>query len=91
MTDEDLVRKHDDWVIEETNFCLGRISHLRFKETEDLARRVKRMIESQRVYMHTRLRDGTCIPFTGLNMRQTTDCPAPFHTFNEPTLYFELF
>lgn len=86
VTDEELVRKHDDWVIEETNFCLGRVSHMRYLETEDMARRAKRTIESQRCYMHTRLRDGTCIPVTGLTQLQCVDKPAPLHTFNEPTL-----
>lgn len=86
VKDEDLVKQSDDWVIEETNFCLGRMSALRYRETDDLARRIKRLIESQRVRMHTRLRDGTCIPYTGLTIVDITDRPVPFHTFQEPPL-----
>jgi len=86
VEDHDLIKKHDDWVIEETNFCIGRFSSIRYKETDDLARRTKRLIEMQQCYMHTRLRDGTCIAHTGMTMLQCCDMPTPYHTFNESTL-----
>ncbi|CAE8603329.1 unnamed protein product [Polarella glacialis] len=47
VTDDQLVKKSDDWAIEETNFCLGRTSFVRFKETDDLARRTKHLMDCQ--------------------------------------------
>merc|ERR1712224_446650 len=86
VTDEQLVKKSGDWAIEETNFCLGRISALRYKETDDLARRTKHLMDSQLAKMHTRLRDGTCIPFTGLFLDDMIDKPGPAHIFSEQPL-----
>merc|ERR1711933_409975 len=76
VTDADLVKKSDDWAIEETNFCLGRTSFVRFKETDDLARRTQ----------HLRLRDGTVIPFTALFLDDIIDKPGPAHIFTEQPL-----
>merc|ERR1719281_1192219 len=59
VADDQLVKKSDDWAIEETNFCLGRISFPRFKETDDLARRTQHLMDTQLGVQHTRLRDGT--------------------------------
>merc|ERR1712154_673437 len=75
VTDEQLVKKSDDWAIEETNFCLGRLSFVRFKETDDLARRTKHLMDSQLPKQHTRLRDGTVIPFTALFLDDIIDKP----------------
>merc|ERR1719311_594463 len=47
VKDEDLVKKSDDWAIEETNFCFGRISFVRYKETDDLARRTQHLMDTQ--------------------------------------------
>ena len=41
VQDSELIKQKDDWVIEETNFCLGRMSFPRFRETDDLARRTQ--------------------------------------------------
>eukprot|EP00405_Crypthecodinium_cohnii_P017330 CAMPEP_0206446764 /NCGR_PEP_ID=MMETSP0324_2-20121206/16336_1 /ASSEMBLY_ACC=CAM_ASM_000836 /TAXON_ID=2866 /ORGANISM="Crypthecodinium cohnii, Strain Seligo" /LENGTH=96 /DNA_ID=CAMNT_0053915309 /DNA_START=123 /DNA_END=409 /DNA_ORIENTATION=+ len=59
VVDEQLVKKSDDWAIEETNFCLGRMSFVRYKETDDLARRTLHLMDTQLAKQHTRLRDGT--------------------------------
>lgn len=83
VSDQDLVKQSDDWAIEETNFCLGKRTHIRFSEHEDLAHRLKRIMESQTVRMHTRLRDGTCIPYTAINLEQLADKPCPTHTYLE--------
>jgi len=80
------VKKKDDWVIEETNFCLGRVGTLRFKETDDLARRTQHLMDSQISKQHTRLRDGTIIPFTSLYLHECIDWPAPAHIFLEQPL-----
>merc|ERR1719471_1720328 len=85
VTDADLV-KQDDWVIEETNFCLGRVSFVRFKETDDLARRTKHLMDCQLSKQHTRLRDGTVIPFTALFLDDIIDKPGPAHIFTEQPL-----
>eukprot|EP00403_Amphidinium_massartii_P014811 CAMPEP_0178414910 /NCGR_PEP_ID=MMETSP0689_2-20121128/23279_1 /TAXON_ID=160604 /ORGANISM="Amphidinium massartii, Strain CS-259" /LENGTH=128 /DNA_ID=CAMNT_0020036213 /DNA_START=123 /DNA_END=509 /DNA_ORIENTATION=+ len=86
VKDEELVKKADDWAIEETNFCLGRMSFPRFKETDDLARRTKHLMDTQLSLQHTRLRDGTVIPFTGLFLHEVLDKPAPIHIFTEQPL-----
>ncbi|PHJ16326.1 hypothetical protein CSUI_009861 [Cystoisospora suis] len=83
---EDLIKKSDDWVIEETNFCLGRVAPVRFKETDDLAHRVLHLMDSQLVKMHTRLRDGTCIPVMGLYILDVVDKPTPLHQCMETPL-----
>ena len=83
---EELVKKKDDWVIEETNFCLGRKTHLSFREEDDLARRTLHIMDTQINKMHTRLRDGTCIPFTSLFLPELLDKPTPAHTFMERPL-----
>merc|ERR1719265_2767400 len=62
VTDAQLVKKSDDWVIEETNFCLGRTTYVRFKDTDDLARRTQHLMDTQLAKQHTRLRDGTVSP-----------------------------
>jgi hypothetical protein len=36
---EELVKKQSDWVIEETNFCLGRMGPVQFREEDDPQRR----------------------------------------------------
>merc|ERR1719437_153120 len=86
VTDEQLVKKSDDWAIEETNFCLGRMSFVRFKETDDLARRTKHLMDTQLAKQHTRLRDGTVIPFTALFLDDIIDKPGPAHIFTEQPL-----
>merc|ERR1719335_2069007 len=86
VTDEQLVKKSDDWAIEETNFCLGRISFVRYKETDDLARRTQHLMDTQLNIQHTRLRDGTVIPVTGLFLDQMIDYPGPVHIFTEMPL-----
>ncbi|PFH33827.1 hypothetical protein BESB_080430 [Besnoitia besnoiti] len=86
VTSEQLIKKSDDWVIEETNFCLGRTAPLRFKETDDLAHRVLHVMDSQLAKMHTRLRDGTCIPVMGLYILDVVDKPTPLHQFVEAPL-----
>uniref|UniRef100_A0A0G4IB57 Uncharacterized protein n=1 Tax=Chromera velia CCMP2878 TaxID=1169474 RepID=A0A0G4IB57_9ALVE len=85
VSDDELVKKSDDWVIEETNFCLGRVSNngVRFRETDDIARRTLHLIDAQLTRMHTRLRDGTCIPVMGFYPMDVIDRPAPAHTFFE--------
>jgi hypothetical protein len=86
VTEEDLVKKSDDWVIEETNFCLGRMGDIRFKETDDLARRTLHLMQSQLNLQHTRLRDGTCIPFTTMHLNEMLDQPEPAHIWIEQPL-----
>jgi hypothetical protein len=86
VTSEELVKKQDDWVIEETNFCLGRKTQLSFREEDDLARRTLHMMDTQINKMHTKLRDGTCIPFTSLFLPELLDKPTPAHTFMERPL-----
>eukprot|EP00397_Hematodinium_sp_SG-2012_P039334 GEMP01042926.1.p1 GENE.GEMP01042926.1~~GEMP01042926.1.p1 ORF type:complete len:132 (+),score=18.48 GEMP01042926.1:61-456(+) len=86
VTDDDLVKKSDDWAIEETNFCLGRTSQVRYQEEDDLARRTLLLIESQTNRMHTRLRDGTCIPVQAVFLDEMVDKPAPAHIFVEMPL-----
>eukprot|EP00438_Fugacium_kawagutii_P022022 Skav232742 [mRNA] locus=scaffold4478:493:8339:+ [translate_table: standard] len=73
VTDDQLVKKSDDWAIEETNFCLGRTSFIRYKETDDLARRTKHLMDCQLNKQHTRLRDGTVIPYTALFLDDMVD------------------
>merc|ERR1712228_527084 len=75
VTDEQLVPKSDDWAIEETNFCLGRIGYVRYKETDDLARRTQHLMDTQLNRQHTRLRDGTVIPFTAIFLDDMIDRP----------------
>lgn len=87
VSSEQLVKKSDDWVIEETNFCLGRRTIWpRFKEEDDLARRTMQLMDSQMNKMHTRLRDGTVIPFTSMYLDQMIDYPIPLHVFVEQPL-----
>lgn len=86
VTDDQLVKKSDDWAIEETNFCLGRVSFTRFKETDDLARRTQHLMDVQLSRQHTRLRDGTVIPFTSLFLDDIIDKPGPCHIFTEQPL-----
>eukprot|EP00927_Polykrikos_kofoidii_P043923 TRINITY_DN3801_c0_g1_i1.p2 TRINITY_DN3801_c0_g1~~TRINITY_DN3801_c0_g1_i1.p2 ORF type:complete len:145 (+),score=22.57 TRINITY_DN3801_c0_g1_i1:67-501(+) len=86
VTDEQLVKKSDDWAIEETNFCLGRVSFTRFKETDDLARRTQHLMDCQLSKQHTRLRDGTVIPFTAMFLDDIVDKPGPCHIFTEMPL-----
>lgn len=59
---------------------------IRFKETDDLAHRVLHLMECQLPKMHTRLRDGTCIPYTGLYLSDVLDKPSPMHIFQEMPL-----
>merc|ERR1712107_853874 len=86
VEDEQLVKKSDDWAIEETNFCLGRTSFVRFKETDDLARRTLHLMDTQLSRQHTRLRDGTVIPYTALYLDSMIDHPGPAHIFTEMPL-----
>ena len=87
VSSEQLVKRSDDWVIEETNFCLGRRTIWpRFKEEDDLARRTMQIMDSQMNKMHTRLRDGTVIPFTSMYLDQMIDYPIPLHVFVETPL-----
>jgi len=86
VEDKDLVKQHEDWAVEETNFCLGRVGHVRYREEDDLARRTLQLIESQYSRMHTRLRDGTCIPVSALYLDDMIDWPAPNHIFVEMPL-----
>jgi hypothetical protein len=87
VSSEQLVKKSDDWVIEETNFCLGRRTiYQRFKEEDDLARRTMQIMDSQMNKMHTRLRDGTVIPFTAMYLDNMIDYPIPLHVFVETPL-----
>jgi hypothetical protein len=83
---EDLVKKSEDWVIEETNFCLGRVGPIEFKAEDDLARRSLHLMNSQVNKMHTRLRDGTCIPYMSLFLPDLLDKPTPAHSFLERPL-----
>ena len=52
---------------------------IRFKETDDYAHRVLHLMDAQLGKMHTRLRDGTCIPVMGLYIPCITDKPTPLH------------
>ncbi len=83
---EELVKKQNDWVIEETNFCLGRMGPVQFREEDDLARRSLQLMNTQVNKMHTRLRDGTCIPYMSLFLPDLLDKPTPAHTFLERPL-----
>ncbi|KAK1932921.1 hypothetical protein X943_001387 [Babesia divergens] len=86
VTTDQLEKKDPNWAIEETNFCLGKISELRFKDTDDLARRTLQIMDSQLSKMHTRLRDGTCVPYMTLSLHQVVDRPCPNHVFIEQPL-----
>ncbi|VWU49151.1 cytochrome c oxidase subunit ApiCOX18, putative [Hepatocystis sp. ex Piliocolobus tephrosceles] len=86
VSDSDLVKKKDDWYIEETNFCLGRVTKLRFSEKDDMARRVLKIMDSQLSKMYTRMRDGTVIPFMSFYLNDVIDKPAPNHQFIEQPL-----
>lgn len=87
VSSEQLIKRSDDWVIEETNFCLGRRTVWpRFKEEDDLARRTMQLMDAQVNKMHTRLRDGTVIPFTSMYLDQMIDYPIPLHVFVETPL-----
>jgi hypothetical protein len=83
---EELVKKQNDWVIEETNFCLGRMGPIQFREEDDLPRRSLQLMNTQVNKMHTRLRDGTCIPYMSLFLPDLLDKPTPAHTFLERPL-----
>jgi hypothetical protein len=83
---EELVKKQPDWVIEETNFCLGRMGPVQFREEDDLPRRSLQLMNTQVNKMHTRLRDGTCIPYMSLFLPDLLDKPIPAHTFLERPL-----
>ncbi|CRH00431.1 conserved Plasmodium protein, unknown function [Plasmodium relictum] len=86
INDKDLVKKSDDWYIEETNFCLGRVTKLRFSENDDMARRVLKIMDSQLSKMYTRMRDGTVIPYMSFYLNDVIDKPAPNHQFIEQPL-----
>ncbi|CAD2099191.1 conserved Plasmodium protein, unknown function [Plasmodium vinckei brucechwatti] len=86
VSDKDLIKKSDDWYIEETNFCLGRVTKLRFSEKDDMARRVLKIMDSQISKMYTRLRDGTVIPYMSFYLNDVIDKPAPNHQFIEQPL-----
>ena len=86
VTTEQLVKKDPQWVVEETNFCLGRTVPIAFKEEDDLARRTLHLMNTQVNKMHTRLRDGTCIPYMTLFLPDILDKPTPAHTFLERPL-----
>merc|ERR1740115_359096 len=83
VRDEQLVKKSDDWAIEETNFCLGRHSFVRYRETDDLARRTQHLMDTQLSRQYPRLRDGTVIPYTGIFLDDILDKPGPVHIFTE--------
>ncbi|CAA9988602.1 hypothetical protein, conserved in Apicomplexan species [Plasmodium knowlesi strain H] len=86
ISDKDLVKKDDNWYIEETNFCLGRVTKLRFSEKDDMARRVLKIMDSQLSKMYTRMRDGTVIPYMSFYLNDVIDKPAPNHQFIEQPL-----
>merc|ERR1719287_443068 len=86
IKDSELVKQKDDWVIEETNFCLGRVTFPRFRETDDLARRTQMLMDSQLNKQHTRLRDGTVIPVMDLYANGIVDKPCSAHIFVEQPL-----
>eukprot|EP00916_Digyalum_oweni_P023035 GHVL01038264.1.p1 GENE.GHVL01038264.1~~GHVL01038264.1.p1 ORF type:complete len:137 (-),score=29.97 GHVL01038264.1:51-461(-) len=86
VTDEQLVKKHEDWAVEETNFCFGRIARLRYRMEDDLARRTMHLLDAQTNAMHTRLRDGTVIPAMFPTLDWCIDTPYPVHTFLERPL-----
>jgi len=83
IRDEDLVPDSNDWMVEETNFCFGRSARPRFKETDDLYRRVQHIMNCQLNRMHTRLRDGTVIAYTDLYPDGMCDKPCEMHQFSE--------
>eukprot|EP00392_Amoebophrya_sp_AT5.2_P000284 g284.t1 len=82
VTGKELEKGADDWVIEETNFNFGTVS----AETEDLARRTKRLLETNPCFMHTRLRDGTCVPYMQPDLLALAEKPFVFHAFHETPL-----
>ena len=86
VTSEELVKKSEDWVIEETNFCLGRATTPQFNAEDDLPRRALQLMNTQINKMHTRLRDGTCIPYMSLFLPDLLDKPIPAHSFVERPL-----
>lgn len=86
MASDQLLKKNDEWLIEETNFCLGRVAPIRFKETDDFAHRVLHLMDAQLGKMHTRLRDGTCVPVMGLYIPCIIDKPTPLHQCLETPL-----
>eukprot|EP01067_Filipodium_phascolosomae_P007285 Filipodium_phascolosomae@DN5786_c0_g1_i1.p1 len=90
MTSEELVKQADDWAVEETNFCLGRTSNrIWYREEDDLARRTQLILDAQTNTMHTRLRDGTCIPVMSLLLTDMIDLPTPKEIWLEhPLLKF---
>ncbi|CAD7974225.1 unnamed protein product [Amoebophrya sp. A25] len=87
VTGKELEKGADDWVIEETNFNFGRAAPRRFKETEDLARRTKRIIETSECFMHTRLRDGTVVPTCAIDLLMLSEKPFVLHAFHEAPLF----
>ncbi|AFZ79083.1 hypothetical protein BEWA_019280 [Theileria equi strain WA] len=86
VTTKDLEKADPKWAIEETNFCLGKVTEPIFKDTDDLARRTLQIMDSQLSKMHTRLRDGTCVPYMTLSLHQVVDRPCPNHVFMEQPL-----
>ena len=86
VTKDRLVKKSPEWVVEETNFCLGRTGPIQFREEDDLPRRTMQLMNSQVNKMHTRLRDGTCIPYMSLFVPDLLDKPTPAHSFLERPL-----
>ncbi|BAM39931.1 conserved hypothetical protein [Theileria orientalis strain Shintoku] len=86
ISSKDLEKKDPNWAIEETNFCLGKVTEMIFKDTDDLARRTLQIMDSQLSRMHTRLRDGTCVPYMTLSLHQVVDRPIPNHVFVEQPL-----
>merc|ERR1712054_749055 len=56
------------------------------KKSDDLARRTKHLMDTQLAKQHTRLRDGTVIPFTALYLDDIIDKPGPAHIFTEMPL-----
>ncbi|EAN32503.1 hypothetical protein TpMuguga_02g00220 [Theileria parva strain Muguga] len=86
VTTKDLEKKDPNWAIEETNFCLGKVTDMIFKDTDDLARRTLQIMDSQLSKMHTRLRDGTCVPYMTMHLHQVVDRPIPNHVFIEQPL-----
>lgn len=86
VEDKDLIKKNEDWYIEETNFCLGKVTNLKFSEKDDMARRVMKIMDSQLSKMYTRMCDGTVIPFMSFFLNEVIDKPAPNHIFIEQPL-----
>eukprot|EP00389_Voromonas_pontica_P010394 GDKH01015802.1.p1 GENE.GDKH01015802.1~~GDKH01015802.1.p1 ORF type:complete len:163 (+),score=14.94 GDKH01015802.1:151-639(+) len=83
VSDAQLIKKSDDWAIEETNFCFGRKGPPRYKATDDQARRTLYLMDTQLCRMHTRLRDGTVIPYMNFELTWMNDVPVPEHTYVE--------